>query len=280
MQAMSTTQQIKPLAVAGFLLLSVNVKAAFPVVSDSYTTGSNGYNGNNLDVRIPLPGELFIGGGYRIYSSYLSNGTISTYKAQVGFTTENDYVRAFGAFTPLVNGYQDSSFGAEGKVRVFHRGDSFGDRGPRVNLLAGLRDTMVTDNAISFNEDDVSGGGGFGFYKTYVKGTFTRSIYDKDITSLSISPTKPTQVDYIPIVLEGYPDYSFTGTLTQSLLSWWDVYVSYAHIHMKVATFNDADALSVGTQLTFFKTLVGSFEYTDYNQPSSGYVSFSLGLKI
>jgi hypothetical protein len=278
---MSPIKQIKSLVVTCLILFPINVWA-LPAVSYYHTSGSNGYNGDNLDVRLPLLAGFFIGGGYQTYSSDLSNGTINTYKAEAGLATENDSLRAFGGVTPQVNGYKDSNVGADGRVRIFNRDNSFGDPGPRIDLIGGLNHTMITDDSIHFNEDDITGGAGVGFFKTYVKGTYTKSVYSKDVTSLPISPDKPTQIDYVPAVLEGYPDYSLTGTVTQSLLSWLDVYASYTHINFEVGATN-ANALSVGTQLTLFKTLVGSIQYTDYmpsGLSSSGYVSFNVGLKI
>jgi len=279
---MSLIKQIKLLVVTGLILFPIKAWALLPAVSYYHTSGSYGYSGDNLDVRMPLLGGFFIGGGYQTYTSDLSNGTINTYKGEAGLATDNDSLRAFGSVTPIVNGYKASSVGADGRIRVFNRSQSFGEAGPRIDLIGGLNHQMITDNSINLNEDDITGGAGIGFFKTNITGTYTKSVYNKDVRSLAISSAKPTQVDYVPAVLEGYPDYSLTGTATQSLLSWLDVYASYTHINFLVGPA-DADALSVGTQVTLFKTFVGNIQYTDYmpsHQASSGFVSFNVGVKI
>lgn len=263
-------------------LLLLNGAEAFSAISYDHTSGSHGYRGDAIDVRLPFASGFFLGGGYRSYSSDFSNGTVETYKAQGGQETANDFWRVFGSVTPEVGGYKDKGIGGDFSLRIWNRNVGSDSPTPHLDLIGGYSRFMISSSGVDVNEDDTKGGLGYGIWKTHVTGVVVKSVYDKDIAALGFPQTKPYEVEFVPAVLEGYPDYSLTGTLTQGLLDWLSVYAAYTHMNFKVGP-DKADSFSVGTNLTLFKALTGQLQYTYYTPsaaPSSSFVSFSLGIRI
>jgi hypothetical protein len=294
-----------PLLLAlGIFFFGASLVSATVGVTYTNTTGSEGFDSNTVSATLDLSTATYFGASYNSYHSDNSSGTINTYYARLGHYSKNGSWMLFGSYTPEVNNYKETSAGGEFRTALLGRETDenemplpanngsptlrpppqwHGD--PRLDFTAGYTRDMFVDQGETINENDLMGGLGFNWFKTYLSGTFTKSIYDEEING-DINPNaRRFSVGYGPMIIPGYPDYDYEASIDQTLLPGWWVLGNYTHLKYKSGSGDLADMYSVGTGITLFHTLLVTTAYTWYIPASTAVITqkqhfFSLGAGI
>jgi len=272
--------------------------------SYSHTTGSNGFDGNTTDANLDLFSGLYVGASYNSYHSDNSSGTINTYYGRLGHYGENGSWKLYGLVTPEVSDYKAVGAGGEFRVTVLGRGHEEASppteqpvtepaavpsgppswhADPRLDLLGSYTRTMYTDQGQKIDENDIMGGLGFNLFKTYLSGTFTKSVYDQEFSGIINPNARRFNIGYAPSIIPGYPDYIYTASVDQTLLPGWWALGSYSYLKFKDGPEDNGNLVSVGTGITLFHFIMGTVMYTWYNpnnNPKLHFFSVGAGLQF
>ena len=296
---MNTRWNIDIFAGSLLLVLSSAPLMAGGGVTFSHTNGSDAYTSNTVDGNVDLSAKTYLGATYNTYHSDDSNGTINTYYLRLGHVATNSSVRLFGSYTPEVNDYKYTSGGFDFRTTLFGRkSDDEMEKGssadkksaedesaqgsnagaetvspsgppawhadPHFDFLGGYTRYMYQDQGEDINENDITGGVGFGLYKTYLSGTFTKSVYDEEISSLVNLNQRKFSVAYAPTIIPGYPDYFYSANIDQTLWPGWWLLGSYSRLKLKASPDDLANLYTAGIGVRLFNHLLGSVLYTLY----------------
>ena len=272
-------------------LMGIVSTSSYATAGVSYyqTTGSNAFDSNTVSGSLDLPAGFYLGVSYNSYHSDNSSGTIKSYYGRLGRYATNSSWELFGSETPEVNQYQEASAGAEFRVAILGR-DSGQEElplpavngyspsisappgshaAPRLDFTGGYTRDMFKDQGEDINENDLMGGLGFSLFKTYLSGTFTKSLYDSELNGAINTEARRLSVGYAPTVIPGYPDYAYTASIDQTLLPGWWVLGSYSHLKYKAGPDDLADMYSAGTGISLFHYVLLTVIYTRF-VPATG----------
>lgn len=287
---------------AGLLLCCPALLRAGVTASYSQTTGSNGFDSNTIDGSLDLGSGFYLGASYNEYHSDFSSGTLNTYYGRFGQYGTNGSWRLFGSVTPEVSQYQEVSGGGDFSVAIFGRDHS--DElpvlpsevpgpavnapprwhpNPRLDFIGGYARDMFKDEGQDIDENDFTGGLGFNLFKTYLSGTFTKSLYDQEINGTFNPRARLFSLGYTPTVIPGYPDETYTGSVDQTLLPGWWILGSYTHLKYKAGPDDVGNLYSAGTGVTLFHMIFATLMYTWYvptGQERENFVSIGGGLQF
>ena len=218
-----------------------DASGAWPSLNYTHTSGSNSYDGNTLDAVLDLPSGFYVGGSFNAYSSDNSSGTIKTYYGRLGRYTENGSWKLFGSVTPEVGRYKAVGGGGEFRVALINGDETKTEEkgneppppqgeqvspntvypprwhsNPQLDLIGGYRRMMFTDQGQNINENDFTGGLGFNLYKTYLSGTYIKSVYDEEFSGMLNPFSHRFAFGYASSFLSGYPSDAFIVSMIGS----------------------------------------------------------------
>jgi hypothetical protein len=277
-----------------FIVLTCCPAALLAEVRGSYTntTGSHGFDSNTVGATLNLSSGFYLGASYNSYHSDNSSGTINSYSGRLGRYTPNGSWELYGSATPEVSNYQETSAGGEFRVAVLGRDSEQEDlplpavnglpatppppkwhANPRLDFMAGYTRDMFKDQGQNIDENDVMGGLGFNLFKTYLSGSFTKSLYDQEFNGTFNPNARRFNVGYIPTLIPGYPDYDYAANIDQTLLPGWWILASYTHLKYKAGPDDLADMYSAGTGVSLFHYILLTVMYTRYVPTGSSTIS-------
>ena len=301
-------KDLKQMILAILVLSMPAVVRAGVDVSYSHTSGSNSFDSNTVDANLDLFSGLYVGASYNSYQSDFSSGTIKTYYGRLGRVTDNGSWKLFGFAIPEVNNYKGVGGGGEFRTALIGRNKtnphteiqpgeqpsgqqpgpaeqepSGWQANPRLDLMGGYTRLMFTDQGQKIDENDLTGGLGFNLYKTYLSGTFTKSVYDEEISGKVNLNQRRFNLGITPTILPGYPDYAYTASVDQTLFAGWYLLGSYTHLKFKASPDDIGNLVSFGAGVRLFSHILGTAMYTRYfpaGNPTQNFFTIGGGLEF
>ncbi len=251
--------------------------------SVSYTriSGSQSYDGHNLELSLGSESGTKLGGGFNRYSSDVSSGSVSTYSLSLGGGTPDESWQIFGSLTPEVDGYKAKSVGLNvSTISLPDEEEESGSSAAQTYAHLGYHRIMHTDGSpsIDVNQNDLSSGLTYRIAKTALFGSFTKSLYDKNPPS-SLRSAKYSHISGVSQQIQDYSDYSIAGKIEQGLLSWLKIMGSYTRAQYKTGGAGSANSYTTGIGVSW-QSLKGTIEFNQFipsNGSSPKYVSAGLG---
>jgi hypothetical protein len=249
-------------------------------VSYTHTTGSQSFDEHNLGITLGA-GSGTLGGGFDSFSSDASSGTFKTYSLRLTESVGDGSWEIFGSLTPQVSLYQAKSVGFVINSNVPPEDE---DTWPgQTESRLGYTRVWHSDGIpqpVDVNQNNLFAGLTYGIAKTTLEASYTKSLYDNDISGLSLRPAEYIPIPGVSQAPQDYPDYWVNGKIEQGLFSWLKVWGSYTRVQYKVGSAGQADSYTTGGGL-FWNGFNVSAQFNQFI-PGSGlpnkYVSISAGV--
>jgi hypothetical protein len=254
------------------LLLAAVPTWADSTVSYSHTTGSQSFNGQHIGLQLGSDSSSF-GGSYDSSSSDALSGTFKTYSLNIGEDVGGASWNIFGSITPKQDLYDAQSVGF-----VINT-----DAGPQTKSQLGYTRTWHKDGVPlpeNVNQNDLLAGLTYAVGKMTLSGNFTKTLYDEDISNLSLRPAAYMPIMGMTQTPQDYPSYWINSKIGLGLLTWLKAWVSYTRVQYEEGVTGAADSYTAGADATWHNiTLSAQYnEFVPTNGDTNKYVSIGAGL--
>ncbi|MBI3553108.1 MAG: hypothetical protein HY077_11385 [Elusimicrobia bacterium] len=303
------------------LIASLLVAAAVPAragisVGAAQTFGSQNYRGTKADASLDLTDDLYIAPSFSLYRSDVSSGTFYKPNLRVGYEKGPLSFGVEGGFQPKVNGYRQTSVGADatfslapGGTKHGHRmagpssesNETFGyglagvDVGAAFTHIqhyddfsatgltgAGLRRAGARRATVyTVGQNDLTAFAGAKFLITEVSGSITKSRYDKDLNGGNARVAQFLALSGFGAIEQGFPDTSYNLKMKWKTLPFVRPYVSYTHTTFKLGeTPSNAVELGGNVGLDMLNVKAAWEHYTQSGYADQNYATIGASLNF
>ena len=240
------------LTLAVVAVSSASARDFFVKPSLNETFGSGNYVGSS--VAVDFGSQLHVKPSFSSYHSNTSGGTYDTYGLRGGYEFGTYSLGLSGAWSPRVNGYSNRSVGGDfvasydfddkthgadrfissievgaGLTQIMHR-EAFFEPAAKIGTFNIPASTGTSD----IGETDLNGNISVVMPRAVAGLNLTKSIYNKDLSSISARQAQVTRVPGLNSVLQGFPSLSLALRVDFRHLPV-TPYLSYTYTQFKVA---------------------------------------------